>query len=72
MKATKRFNHPFLIHLLQLLTPIRSQYKGGMFKIAQLDRWLVIVTSPELIEELRKLPEDAVNFMQAAADVCLV
>ncbi|CAL1702454.1 unnamed protein product [Somion occarium] len=58
----------FVHHAVEMLNEGYQKYKGGMFKIAQLDRWLVIVTSPELIEELRKLPEDAVNFMQAAAD----
>ncbi|KAI0079530.1 cytochrome P450 [Panus rudis PR-1116 ss-1] len=49
-----------------------SKYKGGMYKIPLLDRWLVIVTTPSAIEELRRLPSDQVNFMGAASDTILM
>ena len=46
-----------------------SQYKGGMFKVAMQDRWLVLLTTPENIEEIRKVPEDRIDFIHAAMDV---
>ena len=40
-----------------------------MFKIAMQDRWLVLLTSPQDIEEMRKVPEDKADFISAAMDV---
>ena len=40
-----------------------------MFKLAMQDRWLVVVNTPELIEELRKLPDDQVSFIDAVHEV---
>ena len=45
------------------------QYKGQMFKIAMQDRWLVLLTTPEDIEEVRKMSEDKLDFIHAAMDV---
>jgi len=33
----------------------------GLFKIANLKRWMVLVTGPELIEEIRRAPEDVLS-----------
>lgn len=33
------------------------------------DRWLILLTSPESIEEVRKMPEDKLDFIHAAMDV---
>ena len=35
-----------------------SQYKGSMFKIPQIFSWNVVVTSPKLIEDIRKARDD--------------
>ena len=40
-----------------------------MFKVAMQDRWLVLLTTPEDIEEIRKVPEDRIDFIHAAMDV---
>lgn len=32
-----------------------------MFKVPELERWHVIVTSPKLVEEVRKAPEDVLS-----------
>lgn len=40
-----------------------------MFKIAMQDRWLVVVNTPELIEEVRKLSGEQANFIDAAHEV---
>jgi hypothetical protein len=46
------------------------QYKGRLFKVAMLDRWLVLVTGPQLIEELRVLPESDMSLHEALCQVC--
>jgi hypothetical protein len=47
------------------------QYKGSPFKVPKLDRWLVIVSGPEAVEELRHAPENVISIKEAAAEVCL-
>ncbi|GJE90628.1 cytochrome P450 [Phanerochaete sordida] len=38
------------------------KYKGRVFRVADLNRWTVVVSTPALIEELRKAPEEALSF----------
>jgi hypothetical protein len=45
------------------------QFKGGVFKVAALDKWILVVSGPQLIDELRKAPEDALSFDSAVTDV---
>lgn len=52
------------------ITSEALQYKEGVFKIPLTDRWLVVVSGPKLVEELRKLPDDKMSFLDAIADVC--
>lgn len=49
----------------------RIQYKGGMFKVPMLDRWLVIVTGPKLMDELQRFADEYVSFTAANAVVSL-
>ncbi|KAK7686505.1 hypothetical protein QCA50_010103 [Cerrena zonata] len=42
-----------------------ERFKGGVFKVAMLDRWLIIISGPDLIEEVRKLPDEQVSFAEA-------
>jgi hypothetical protein len=46
------------------------QFKGKVFKVATLDKWVVVVCSPKLIDELRKAPDDELSFDGAVVDVC--
>jgi hypothetical protein len=45
------------------------KHKGGMFRVPLIDRWVVVLTGPRLIEELRKVPEDELSFDHAMRDV---
>lgn len=45
------------------------QYKGGMFKVPMLERWLVVVTGPKLMDELQRFPDEYVSFTAANAEV---
>ena len=46
-----------------------AQHKGQIFKVAQVDSWLIIVTGDKLIEELRSAPEHVLSEENAMADV---
>ncbi|KAK7680771.1 hypothetical protein QCA50_016079 [Cerrena zonata] len=45
------------------------KYKGRIFKVAQVDSWLLIVSGDRLIEELRNAPEDVLSEENAMADL---
>ena len=40
-----------------------------MFKIALMDRWLVVVTGSRLVDELQKFPDDYVSASEAIGEV---
>ncbi|TDL14450.1 cytochrome P450 [Rickenella mellea] len=46
-----------------------TKHKNRAFKIAQLDRWRVIISGQELIEELRKAPDDNMSLEEALGEV---
>ena len=48
---------------------MKCQYKGGVFKVPAIDRWIVVVSGPELIDELRKMPDEMVSFELATGGV---
>ena len=40
--------------------------------MAMLDRWVVIITGPKLVDDIRKLPDDQVSFNAALSDVSIL
>ena len=46
-----------------------SQRGRGLFKIATLRKWIVIVSSPELIEDVRKAPDDVLSLSALIGEV---
>jgi hypothetical protein len=48
------------------------QYKGSAFKVANFDRWLVIVSGQQAIEELRQATEDELSMKMAVEDVGII
>lgn len=63
----------FLGYLLRYYTQqiLLRQYKGTAFKVANLNRWLVIVSGPTLVEELRQAGDDELSSLEATVDVCV-
>ena len=49
-----------------------SQYKGGIFKVALFDKWLLVLSGRKYVEELRKYPDDQVSFLYGTAEVAIV
>ncbi|KAF8637674.1 hypothetical protein AX16_010749 [Volvariella volvacea WC 439] len=48
------------------------KFNGSPFRVAMIQKWLVVVTTPQLIDELRKAPDDALSFDEAAAETLQV
>ncbi|KAI0046794.1 cytochrome P450 [Auriscalpium vulgare] len=42
-----------------------ERYKGGLFKTATMDYWMVYATSPQLVEDIRRAPDDILSANQA-------
>ncbi|KAI1793036.1 cytochrome P450 [Ganoderma leucocontextum] len=51
----------FLFRAQQLIQTGYDKYRGSPFKIAMFDQWLVVLSGPEIVEEVRKLPDDAAS-----------
>lgn len=47
-----------------------EKYRDGIFKIPLMDRWLVVLSSPQLISELSKAREQDLSADQATLEVC--
>ncbi|KAI0327080.1 cytochrome P450 [Cubamyces sp. BRFM 1775] len=45
-----------------------AKYYGSVFKIAMFDQWLVIVSGPTLVEDIRKRPDDELSFVEGATE----
>ena len=45
------------------------QTRPGLFKIAKFRRWMVLVAGPELIEDVRKAPENVLSRLEPIIDV---
>lgn len=45
---------------------------SGIFKIPMSDQWLVLISDPALIDELRKMPDDVANLRGAIFEVSLL
>lgn len=52
-----------------ILRTLGFQHKGGIFKVALFDRWLLVLTGKKYVEELRKFPDDQVSFLHGTAEV---
>jgi hypothetical protein len=45
------------------------QFKGTVFRVATLEKWVVVLCSPALVDELRKAPENELSFDSAINEV---
>lgn len=46
-----------------------EQFRPGIFRIATLNRWIVVVCGTKFVEELRKAPDTDVSYEEALNDV---
>ncbi|EKM50984.1 uncharacterized protein PHACADRAFT_187601 [Phanerochaete carnosa HHB-10118-sp] len=54
----------YVRHGFEVVDEGYRKYKGRVFRIADLTHWIVVVTSPALIQELRKAPEEQLSFKE--------
>ncbi|EGO30935.1 hypothetical protein SERLADRAFT_444508 [Serpula lacrymans var. lacrymans S7.9] len=57
-----------MFHASDMVQEGYIKYKGKAFKIPNVYKWRVIVSGPELIEELHKAPDNELSFLEAAND----
>ncbi|KAK7049976.1 hypothetical protein VNI00_005407 [Paramarasmius palmivorus] len=55
----------FFQHATDLIQEGYEKYQGRVFKVPTLTGWEVVVTSPQLIDDLRRAPDDTLNFFEA-------
>ncbi|EKM61840.1 uncharacterized protein PHACADRAFT_112752 [Phanerochaete carnosa HHB-10118-sp] len=51
----------FLAHGREIIQQGYQQHKGRAFKVAMVDRWLVVLSGKKLVDELQKMPDDTVS-----------
>ncbi|OCH95708.1 cytochrome P450 [Obba rivulosa] len=56
----------FFHHAREILQEGYITYKASTFKVALFDRWLVVISGRELVEEIRRFPDDHVSFEKGA------
>ncbi|KAI0640078.1 cytochrome P450 [Trametes polyzona] len=54
----------WLRHGKEMLQEGYDKYHGSTFKVAMLDRWLVIASGLDLVEEVRRRPDDELNNLE--------
>ncbi|EMD34612.1 hypothetical protein CERSUDRAFT_158140 [Gelatoporia subvermispora B] len=52
----------FVYHAREMLQEGYLKHKGSTFKVPFFDRWMVVISGPTLVEELRRYPDDQVSF----------
>ncbi|PAV19648.1 cytochrome P450 [Pyrrhoderma noxium] len=61
--------YAFLKNARQTLLEGYKKYNYGTFKVPIIERWLVVINKPELIEEIRKAPDDVFSFLEASKEL---
>ncbi|KIM70390.1 hypothetical protein SCLCIDRAFT_527554 [Scleroderma citrinum Foug A] len=62
----------FVLHAKAMIQEGYDQYKDGFFKVPTMNRWVVVITGPRLLEELRKIPDERLSFDHAMRDLLQV
>nr|VWO94144.1 Cyp51A [Ganoderma boninense] len=72
------FSSPVLSYLTALYTMLHAKemvdtgvrkFYGSAFKIPLLDRWMVIVSGPNMVDELRRRPEEELSVMDGLLEL---
>ncbi|KAI5118676.1 hypothetical protein M0805_003613 [Coniferiporia weirii] len=61
--------YDFLSNAKTILNEGYKKYGRGTFKVPGLERWTVIINKSELVEEIRKAPDDKISFTQAIGEL---
>ncbi|VDC06744.1 unnamed protein product [Peniophora sp. CBMAI 1063] len=52
----------YIISARKLISEGYKKYPNSVFRIALHDGWLVVATSPDMVEDIRRAPDDALGF----------
>ncbi|KAK7446303.1 hypothetical protein VKT23_014509 [Stygiomarasmius scandens] len=58
----------FVKHARDIIQEGYDKYHGRVFKVRTPDQWLVIVTGPVLLDDVRKTTDDQLSFAEALSD----
>ncbi|KAK0448935.1 cytochrome P450 [Desarmillaria tabescens] len=59
----------FIFHAKEIIQEGQRMHCGSAFKVTLPDRWVVIVSGPEKIDDIRKSPVEQLSSMDANADI---
>lgn len=62
----------FIMHAKHMIQEGYEQHKEGFFKVPMIDRWVVVVSGPRLLDELRKISDEKLSFDHAMQDILQV
>jgi len=62
----------FVHHARSMVQEGYDLYKDKFFRVPMMDRWMVVLTGPKLVEELRRIPDDKLSFDHAMRDILQV
>ncbi|KAI0713154.1 cytochrome P450 [Cerioporus squamosus] len=46
-----------------------QQFYGSVFKVALIGQWMVVVSGPKMVDELRKRPDEEVSFIEGLEEI---
>lgn len=49
-----------------------TQYPNGAYKLALLDRWVIIANGRRMTEDIRKAPDTHLSMKEVTAEVCFI
>ncbi|KAI0673798.1 cytochrome P450 [Trametes maxima] len=59
----------FMARCKEIVEQGYRRYYGSTFKVPLLDNWMVVVSGPKLVDELRRRSDDELSFIEAIADI---
>lgn len=57
------------MHMRSLSLSLHVEYRGGCFKVALVDRWLVIITGKKLVDEVSSQRDEQMSMLHGEADL---
>ncbi|KAG6866486.1 hypothetical protein C0991_003030 [Blastosporella zonata] len=66
--SSYRGSRKFLFNSREMIQEGYAKYRGHAFKIAGISKWTVFISGNQMIDDLRKAPDDHISFTEAAAE----
>ncbi|KAI0828878.1 cytochrome P450 [Trametes gibbosa] len=59
----------FMLNSKKYIQEGYKKYHGSVFKVPMLEEWILVVSGPKMVDELRRSPEDELSFTEYSADL---